>query len=512
MSSALDTAQTVPLTRKALGLREGAAPVPDVRIVHLGLGAFHRAHQAWFTAQVDDKAEWGIAAFTGRNPKAALELSPQDGLFTLIERSETGDSATVITSIVEAIDGADLARLIEVLAAPQTAIVTTTITEAGYRLTAGGLPNLADPAVVADAAWLKAAFAANARDDSLAGPAAAGRAGLAGDAGDAGLAGLAGLPCHAGLAGGVGPTTTLGRLLLGLEARRRADAGPIAIVPCDNMPHNGVFVATGVTALARAASVELADWIDANVSFVSTSVDRITPQTTPDDLAAAAALTGWQDNAPVVTEPFKDWVLSGRFPAGRPAWEKAGARFVDDIEPFERRKLWLLNGAHSLLAYAGLLRGYETVAAAMSDELCRGWVDEFWDAAVRHLPASGLALEQYRAALVERFDNARIEHKLSQISAEGVTKLRVRIAPIVLAERADGRDAAAGIRALGSWVALVLSGRKLVDGESVALAAALGRPREQAIDELVALVDPRLAADSVVMAGIRAVLEETAGA
>jgi fructuronate reductase len=475
VTSSTDAVQAPPLTRESLARRSAVSvPTPGVRIVHLGLGAFHRAHQAWYTAQVDASAEWGIAAFTGRNPQAAEELVPQDGLYTLIERSEHGDSATIITSIVEAVSGADLDRLVGLLSAPATAIVTTTITEAGYRLTSDGQPNLGDPAVGSDAAWLKAAFAEDALPDSLAG----------------------------------GPTTTLARLLLGLEARRRAGAGPLAVVPCDNMPDNGAFVAAGISAMARAASATTAEWIAENVSFVSTSVDRITPRTTPADLAAATELTGWQDNAAVVTEPFTDWVLSGDFPAGRPAWEKAGARFVDEIEPFERRKLWLLNGAHSLLAYAGLLRGHQTVAAAMQDAVCRGWVHEFWNEAVRHLPAEGLDLDGYRAALVERFDNARIEHKLAQISSEGVTKLRVRVAPTVLAERAAGRSGEAGIRAIGSWVALALSGHELVDGESRAIAAALAQPQEAAIVALVTLVDAKLAADAEVLAGIRAVAVE----
>ena len=464
----------VPLTRAALALCTGAVSTPPVRIVHLGLGAFHRAHQAWYTAQVDDATEWGIAAFTGRSPEAATQLIRQDGLFTLIERSGGGDTATLVTSIVEAVDGADCARLAELIASPVVSIVTLTITEAGYRLTPDALPNLADAAVTADLARLKVAFGSGRPLQQLSPDAA--------------------------------PVTALGRLLLGLEARRRAQAGPIAVVPCDNMPDNGRFVATGLVALARLVDGATAAWIEATVSFVSTSVDRITPRTTDADLATAGRLTGWQDNAAVVTEPFTDWVLCGEFPAGRPAWERAGVRFVDDIEPFERRKLWLLNGAHSLVAYAGLLRGHETVAAAMSDSVVRGWVNDLWDAAMRHLPTTGLALEEYRGALLTRFDNARIEHRLVQISAEGVTKLRVRIAPTLLAEREAGRDGAAGVRALGSWAAVLLSGRVLVDGDSALIAAALEKPHEHALSELIALIDPRLAADDAVMAGIRAVI------
>ena len=147
MNPAAGTAQLLPLNRETYASREiSPLIVAPVRIVHLGLGAFHRAHQAWFTSQVDDDAEWGIAAFTGRNPKAAEELSRQDGLYTLVERSASGDDATVIRSIVEAVDGADLSRLVALLAAPTTAIVTLTITEAGYRLTPDGLPNRSVPA------------------------------------------------------------------------------------------------------------------------------------------------------------------------------------------------------------------------------------------------------------------------------------------------------------------------------------------------------------------------------
>ena len=444
------------LTRSTLG---GAGPAP-VRIVHLGLGAFHRAHQAWYTARASDAAEWGIAAFTGRGPTAALELAPQDGLYSLVERSDTGDSVSIVRSIVEAHDGANVTRLVELLAARATAIVTITVTEAGYRLTADGAPDVSDEAVAADMAGF-----------------ASGRA-----------------------------QTTLGRLLLGLDARRRAGAGPIAVVPCDNMPDNGPVVAAAVTALAASADPDLAAWIGENVSFVSTSVDRITPKTTPDDLATVARLTRWDDAAAVVTEPFSDWVLSGGFPAGRPDWEGAGARFVDEIGPFESRKLWLLNGAHSLLAYTARQRGHETVAAAIADGECLAAVEAFWDTAERHLPAQGLDIPAYRAALLERFHNARIEHRLAQIANDGSTKLRIRIAPVVLAERAAGRSGAAGIAVLAGWIGQLLPGGVLGDPQDPladALRAAAQLPPAEAVPALLALVDPALAADAAVVAQVR---------
>ena len=443
----------------------------SVRIVHMGLGAFSRAHQAWYTDVADSSGEWGIAAFTGRNATAAEELAPQDGLFTVIERSATADTATVVSSIVEAVDGADLDRFVELLAAPPTALVTLTVTEAGYRLTADGTPNLDDTAVTSDIEWLTTAMRGE-------------------------------LP--ASLAGG--PVTTLGRLLLGLHARRLAGAGPIAIVPCDNMPDNGPFVRSGILALAERVNTETAAWIAEEVSFVSTSVDRITPKTTPADLETAAALTGFTDQAPVVTEPFRDWVLSGSFPAGRPERAKAGARFVDEIEPFERRKLWLLNGAHSLLAYAGRLRGHETVASAIGDPVCRTWVTEYWDAASAHL-GDGLDLDNYRAALLDRFENARIEHRLAQIGMEGVTKLRVRAAPIILAERAAGRSGIAPIRAIGAWTALVMSRVELADASAAGIADALATDGD-IVTELVRLIDPRLVEDATVLDGIRSVAQD----
>lgn len=467
----------VRLTRRALAERTGETPlVPPVRIVHVGLGAFHRAHQAWFTAHAADADGWGIAAFTGRSATVADQLQPQDGLYTVIERSDAGDSVSVISSVVEAVDGADLRRFVQLIAAPATAIVTLTVTEAGYRLTREGLPDPHDEVMTADIAWLREALAA------------------------------AGLP-QVDADAPHGPQGTLARLLFGLDARRRAGAGPLAVVPCDNMPSNGRFVERGLTALARTVNTQTADWLADNVTFVSTSVDRITPRTTQDDIRTTAQVSGWSDAAPVVTEPFRDWVLSGRFPAGRPAWESAGARFVDDIDPFERRKLWLLNGAHSLLAYAGALRGYETVSAAIGDAQLRGWVGELWDEAVRNLPAEGLGLDAYRRDLLARFENSRIEHRLAQIGTDAVTKLRVRVAAVARQERAAGRHATACARAIGAWVALLLSGRRLPDAQSAAVEAALGNGDRDAVRRLVDLLDGVLALDAGFMASVESVVD-----
>ena len=271
--------------------------------MHLGLGAFHRAHQAWYTDRAD--AGWGIAAFTGRSPTAAEALAAQDGLYVLVERAADGDTATVVQSIVQAHDGGDELAWRAAVADPAVTVLTLTVTEAGY--------------------------AASATDDVAA------------------------------LRSGGGALTAPGRLVDGLRARRDAGVGPLAVVSCDNLPANGAVTERVVRGVARLVDPGLDDWIARNVSFVSTMVDRITPATTDDDRAVARALTGFADAVPVVTEPFSEWVLSGDFPAGRPPWERVGARFVADVEPYEQRKLWLLNAGHSLLAYRGRLLGHDTV-------------------------------------------------------------------------------------------------------------------------------------------------------
>ena len=243
-----------------------------VRIVHLGLGAFHRSHQAWYTHQAGDAAGWGIAAFTGRRPDAALALAEQDGLYTVVERGDAGDSFAIVSSIVEAVDGADVQRLAALVAAPATAVITLTITEAAYRLRADGSLDTAAADVAADLALLAS--------------------------------------------GDGSPTTPLGRLVLALAARRAAGAGPLAVVCCDNLSNNGTVAHNAVVGMAGEWDAGLAAWIEANVSFVSTSVDRITPRTTGADIDAVEAACGYRDNSPVVAEPFPTGSSAGISPPG----------------------------------------------------------------------------------------------------------------------------------------------------------------------------------------------------
>ncbi|GAA1685539.1 mannitol dehydrogenase family protein [Microcella alkalica] len=455
---------TIPLTRSALAASGVATDPAPERIVHLGLGAFHRAHQASYTDAVDVERAWGIAAFTGRSAGAAAPLAAQDGLYSLVVRGAGGDSVSVMRSIVRAVDGSTPDQVLSAIAAPATAIVTLTVTEAGYRFGGDGTIELADPVIASDLVLARR---------------------VAGGARPAGSV----------------PVSALGRILVGLELRRRAGGPGLAIVPCDNMPSNGELVRQALLDMADAVSDDLTRYVTDVVSFVSTSVDRITPATRDADIATVAELSGWDDRAPVVTEPFSDWVLSGGFPSGRPAWEQAGARIVDDIRPFERRKLWLLNGAHSLLAYAGPARGHETVHEAIADAACRASVERFWDEAEAHLPAD-LDVPAYRAALLERFENPRIEHRLAQIGRDGSMKLRVRAVPVLRAELAAGRSGEGAASAIAAWMdAAALDTLPPDPAEEEVAAAAAARDSSRA---LLGFLDPELADDSAALAVVEA--------
>lgn len=405
-----------------LGVRE--SPAPPVRIVHMGLGAFHRSHLAWYTARADDSDQWGIAAYTGRSAGLADDLSAQDGLYTLVVRSPGGDDAERIDSIVRAHPGTDIVSFLTDVASSATVIVSLTITEAAY----------SDPEADLDRAL---------------------------------LAGWADADVF-----GVRPVTAIGRLVLGLEARRRAGAGALALISCDNLPDNGGVLSDAVHSLASEVP-RLVGWIDAHVSFVSSSVDRITPRLSDEEATELTERYG--DRAPVVAEPFSDWVITGEFPGGRPQWESAGARFTDDLEPWEARKLWLLNGAHTLLASLGRLRGHLTVAEAIADAECLREVDGYWDEACRHLPAE-LGLDGYRAALLDRFRNPRIRHLLAQIAIDAETKMRVRIAPVAERERRAGRSGDACAAVIAAWLAIdgQTGDRSFVERSVANLSPALG--------------------------------------
>ncbi len=429
-----------------------------VRAVHLGLGAFHRSHQAWYTEHAADPEPWGIAAFTGRSPGVADLLHAQDGLYTLLERGPERDRVEVVTSISAAHDGDDAGAWKEYLASPQVALVTLTVTEAGYHLDGQGHLDFGDPDIASDVERLR-------------------RTG-----------GPAEVPAR----------TMPGRLVAGLAARRLAEAGAITVVPCDNLIGNGDATRTAVLEMCQLFDDGLAGWISANVSFASTVVDRITPATTTGDLASAGRATGHEDRCAVVTEPFSEWVLSGDFPAGRPAWESAGARFVSDVTPFAERKLCLLNGGHSLLAYAGSALGHATVADAVADPRCRAWLDEWWDGVAPILPLPGDEVAGYRKALLTRFSNPRIGHTLSLIARDGSQKLVQRVLPVIHRYRAVADPPPPGAaRIFGAWLAhLRGSGADIDDPHGAELVPLAAGERSEAARAVLEALEPGLGADA----------------
>ncbi|MFI9553111.1 mannitol dehydrogenase family protein [Nonomuraea endophytica] len=349
---------------------EGAFQPGATGIVHLGIGAFARAHQAVFTEEAmaatgDDR--WGICGATMRGPGVAERLGPQDGLYSV----RAGGDLRVVGAVTEVLrPGDDL--LTDRLAAPGTQVVTVTITEKGYR---------AGPAV--------------------------------------------------------------DRLVRGLRARAAADAGPITVLSCDNLPSNGVRLATLVRA---AAEPWLLGWLEEQVRFPCTMVDRIVPASTPADLAEAAARLGLEDRGAVVAEPFRQWVIEDDFAAGRPAWEKAGALLVARAGPYEVMKLRLLNGSHSALAY---LSAREHVAEALGElrEVLVRLMDEVTPTLGE---LDGVDLGAYKASLLERFANPELRHRIAQIAADGSQKLPQRLLDPARELLAAGREP--------RWIALVVAG------------------------------------------------------
>lgn len=353
-------------------------------IVHLGLGAFHRAHQAVYT---DDRLaagerDWGIVGLSLRSSDVRNALAPQDGLYTVLQRSPDGDGSRVIGSVLEVLtvpDCPDIAmqRLIN----PRTRIISLTVTEKAYcQDAATGTLDETHPGIVAD------------------------------------------------LRGDRFPSTVPGVLVEALRRRRDTGAGPCTILICDNLPSNGETVARIVGRYASLRDPALAEYIADAVAFPCTMVDRIVPATTDADRAAVAAF-GYRDAWPVVAEPFSQWVIEDRFVNGRPQWEDAGAQMVTDVRPFELMKLRALNGAHSALAYLAGVAGLETVADAMADPVIARFLRELWDRdLLPTIPAmSGMDLAAYTAQLQQRFRNPAMRHRLQQIAMDGSQKLPQRL-------------------------------------------------------------------------------------
>jgi fructuronate reductase len=437
-------------------------PAAPVRIVHLGIGNFHRAHQAWYTAHADDANQWGIAGFTGRRADMADALRPQDGLYTLITRSPKGDDFELVGSLSAVHAAAEHDAYLNYLSRPDVAIVTITVTEAAYLRAPDGRLDVDRDVVQRDLQAL--------RKDSR--------------------SPVGSLPA---------------RLVAGLLARRSAGAAALTILSCDNLPENGAVTKTVVTDLARLVDDTLMSWIETNVDFATSMVDRITPGTTDEDRKLVEEACGYLDAYPVATEPFSEWVISGTFPAGRPRWESSGARLVDDVEPFEQRKLWLLNGSHSMLAYAGSIRGHQTIDEAIADDDCRSWVEAFWDEASRHLSLPADDTTKYRQALLNRFSNPRAQDQLARIAADGSAKLPVRTLPTIRAERAAGRIPIGCATTIAAWVLHLRGlGAPIKDpGAAAAQAAANGVELDAAIPAVLNFLEPGLGNDQEFVDAVR---------
>ncbi len=440
--------------RLARAAGDGRAAAP-VRILHLGLGSFFRAHQCWYSEHAGDAEQWGIAAFTGRgSAELVRELGAQQGLYTLVTRATAQDSFELVSSLSRAHAATDQRAWLSYFREPGLAAVTLTVTEAGYLQGTGGGLDVANRDLQADLETLRGDRRAPVR-------------------------------------------TAAARLVAGLAARREADGGPLALVPCDNIADNGALAGRIVRELAELLDAPLAAWIAESAPVVSTVVDRITPATTPQDVELVLRSTGRADRCPVVAEPLCEWVLSGTFPAGRPRWEEAGAIVTDDLRPFEQRKLWLLNGGHSLLAYAGSIAGHETVADALGDETCRSWLAQWWDVVAAHLQQPSDEIAGYQAALLQRWANPRIAHRLAQIAADGSQKLPIRILPVLRAERAAGRLPAGATRVLAAWVChLRGNGAPVSDPHAAAYIELAAGPLQEAVKRVLGKLDPDLADDT----------------
>ncbi|KQS88219.1 MULTISPECIES: mannitol dehydrogenase family protein [unclassified Rhizobium] len=387
-------------------------------MVHLGLGAFHRAHQATF---VDDcmksgETEWGIVGASLRSADTRDALAPQDGLYTLSIVDGDGERLRVIGSLLETLVAPDdPGVLLDVMSAPHIRIVTLTVTEKAYLRASTGDLDLNHPDIVWD----------------LANPSK--------------------------------PRTIHGFLAEAIARRRAARSAPFTILSCDNLPSNGATLKRLLVTFAKARNAELGAFVEREIACPSSMVDRIVPATTDEDRARIAERLGVDDAWPVTTEPFLQWVVEDDFPAGRPQWERFGVQMVGDVAPFEEMKLRLLNGSHSSIAYLGLLLGKPTVSDAFSDPLIRRFVARLWAEAIPSLPAdAGLNPVAYTAQLEKRYDNPALRHRTAQIANDGSQKLPQRIIAVALERLAAGGSVRHLMLAPAAWLAAALArGRTL---------------------------------------------------
>jgi mannitol 2-dehydrogenase len=362
-------------------------------IVHLGVGAFHRAHQALYLDRLMNAGkalDWGICGVGVLPGDSRMRdaLDAQDCLYTLVEKSPDGSqSARVIGSIVEYLLAPDDPEaVIEKMAGEEIRIVSLTVTEGGYNFNAvTGEFQADDPAVVHD------------------------------------------------LAAGATPSTSFGLVVEALARRRERGIPPFTVLSCDNIQGNGDAARRSFTTFARLRDAELGEWVEEHVRFPNCMVDRITPVTTDDDRAALTERFGVEDRWPVVCEPFSQWVLEDHFGDGRPPYEEAGVQVVDDVEPYELMKLRLLNASHQALCYLGYLAGYRLVHEVCQDQLFADFLLAYMDreATPTLQPVPGIDLDVYKRQLIERFSNPQVRDTVARLCAESSDRIPKWLLPVI---------------------------------------------------------------------------------
>lgn len=381
-----------------------------IGIVHFGIGAFHRAHMAVFTDDVlaGEGGDWRILGVSLRSAAVRDQMSPQDGLYCLLERSAKGSTLRIIGAVADVLVASDQReRVVSTLASAGTHIVSFTITEKGYcRLPDGSLDfALADGGSVYS--YLAEAFA----------------------------------------------------------RRRNSGLAGLTLLSCDNLAANGAQLHGLMAQYLEATAPDMRQWFDDHCACPSTMIDRIVPATTDTDRAEVETLLGVYDAAAVVTEPFTQWVIEDKFAGHRPVWEKFGAQITSNVTAFETAKLRMLNGAHSALAYLGLQTGYEFVHEAVADMELASLLSRLMrdEAAPSLVPADGQDLSQYADALIERFKNPALNHRLIQIAMDGSQKIPQRWLETLACHQQAGRQCPAILEAIAAWIMHIRGDRHEVD-------------------------------------------------
>ena len=399
-------------------------------IVHFGIGAFHRAHQAVYTdeAMAAGDRDWRITGVSLRSGDVAQQLNPQDGLYVLAARASDAVALRLIGSVAGVLVGPEApGAVIDAIASPDTHIVSFTVTEKGYVRRADGALDLDHADIASD------------------------------------------------IGGKVAPRTIYGFVAAGLARRRAAGLPGLTLLSCDNLADNGRQLRQLMHCYLEATDPALADWFAQHCRCPGTMVDRIVPAMTAEDRAWIAERIGLEDEGAIITEGFTQWVIEDDFVGPRPRWEAVGAQLVADVRPHEAAKLRMLNGAHSALAYIGLDAGHEFVHQAVADPAIRPVIETIMrqEAAATLDPGSGIDTAAYADELLDRFANSALQHRLMQIAMDGSQKIPQRwLEPLAIAQAA-GRSSPATLQALAAWMRHVRGDLRPVDDPQAARLAAL---------------------------------------